>query len=681
MNQTNQLPDKKPNKLANESSLYLRQHAFNPVNWHPWGAEALEKARKENKPLLVSIGYSACHWCHVMEYESFSDQEVAIVMNRHFVNIKIDREERPDLDQLFMEAVQLINGHGGWPLNCFALPDGRPFWGATYFRKSQWLQVLDQIATLYCNEKETLEDQACRVTTGIQQMNVKIESDDLQNLSKIDLELIFGNLSAGFDTKLGGFAGAPKFPMPTVYRFLLHYYHVSRQKPALDHVILTLNHLAAGGIYDHAGGGFARYSTDKYWKVPHFEKMLYDNAQLISLYCEAFMTSKIERFREIAIETMHFLERDIGRPDNGFSSSVDADSDLGEGSFYTFTTEELHFLLGEDAPLLIRYWKAEPGGNWENGKNILLEPVEINLFLRENEIEKPVLDKKIANAKMILQKYRNKRPRPSIDNKIIVSWNALMIQAYVNLYCITGNTYYLDAAERLAVYISTHCFDEEGNMLHIGGENTSAYGFLDDYASYILALILLYSVSMKEQWLHLADRLANDAIDLFYDKDNGLFFYPGINHEKSFTQRQDIHDNVIPSSNSIIMECLFYLGQITENEAYLEIVRRAVFGMAEKVSLHPIAFSNWARLMLLHRFQYYTISISGPDANILLQKLKSHFLPQTLITGTTRNSHLPLLKNRFREDETVIHVCSAKECFPAARTLDEIWKYLNINCE
>jgi len=659
------------NSLINESSLYLRQHAHNPVNWHPWGEEALEKAKRENKPLLISIGYSSCHWCHVMEHESFSDQEVADFMNRHFVNIKIDREERPDLDQLYMEAVQLLRGQGGWPLNCFALPDGRPFWGATYFPKSQWLEVMDQIAALYGSEPDTLKEQAERISTGINQMNLSFEPLQKDEIEKYNPENLFANIVSSFDGEFGGFKGAPKFPMPSVYRFLLHYYHVSGEAKALDQVVLTLKNMAAGGICDQVGGGFARYSTDRYWKVPHFEKMLYDNAQLIKLYCETSMVSKQSALLETAIETIYFLEREMGSPGTGFSASIDADSPEGEGSFYTFSLDELNTLLGDDAPLFIAYWKAGVEGKWENGKNILLAPLDQESYLEENKIDKTIFNEKLKKAKSVLLAYRNNRPAPAIDPKIITSWNAFMVQAYVSLFRVTGNEKYLESARQLAEFLLEKLTDGRGGLLHVAGAKKLIPGFLDDYASMLLALLELHGASLEEKWAIKAKELADIALDLFYNHESGLFHFSGSNHEKAFAQRQEIHDNVIPSSNSMMMECLLAIGHIFENDHYHEIAHRAILGMAENILKHPSAFSNWARLFLTLRFPYHTLVIAGNHAGSHLNEILPKYLPQILIAGESIESELPVLKNRFKPDETLIYVCSGKECYPPVTKVTE----------
>lgn len=667
----------KPNKLVAESSLYLRQHAFNPVNWHPWGDEALTKAKIENKLLLLSIGYSACHWCHVMEHESFSDEEVAAFMNQHFVCVKIDREERPDLDQLYMESVQLLHGHGGWPLNCFALPDGRPFWGGTYFTKSQWLGVLDQIASLYSSEPATIVDQAERISEGITQMNLKVSIPDDDVLKKLDLTGIFSSLSAGFDNESGGMRGAPKFPMPSVYRFLLHFGTVYQEHRALDHVLLTLRQMAAGGIHDQAGGGFARYSTDKLWKVPHFEKMLYDNAQLITLYCEAYLVCGDQNLLEVAFETMSFLERDMGNPSTGFKAAVDADSPEGEGAFYTFTQEELNELLGPDAPLFSVYFKTGTDGLWEDGKNILLAPFNLEQFCTEHKIDPDDFKIRLKQVRKVLLNHRSQRPAPAVDTKIITSWNAMVLIAYLDLYRASGISAYLTAAEMLATFISSKLLQNKTDLLHHLDEQKQVPGFLDDYSFTIHALIRLYGSNLNEKWVVLAANLADSAIEQFYDEVSGLFYFTSSKHGKAFARRQEIHDNVIPSSNSIMMECLMALGHIFGNEKYAQISRQAIWGMSENILKHPSAFSNWARILLMQNNPYYTITITGEKAHDLLPAFLNKYLPHSLLTGSDRQSNLPILLKRFKNGETMIYVCVEKECHPPINDAESALKIIS----
>lgn len=667
---------KKRNRLSVESSLYLQQHAGNPVDWYPWGEEALAKAKKENKPLLISIGYSACHWCHVMEHESFTNEQVADFMNRHFVNIKIDREERPDLDQLYMEAVQLLHGHGGWPLNCFALPDGRPFWGATYFKKDQWLEVLDQIASLYRSEPQTLIDQAERISSGIGQMNLTIEHSEKEDLSGYDYRSLFTKLKSEFDNEYGGFSGAPKFPMPSVYRFLLHYHHLTGEQKALDHVLLTLKHMAAGGIYDQVGGGFARYSTDRYWKVPHFEKMLYDNAQLISLYSEAYMASGDNQLLETAIETLEFLEKEMGSAGKGFAAAIDADSSEGEGSYYTYTIEELQKLLGNDAGLMISYFKAGDEGMWEDGKNILMAHTNLHSFLQEHQLDMARFKEKLKKSRSILLEYRKQRPAPATDPKIITSWNAMMVTAYVNLYRASSKHGFLEKGAKLAGYITGSLINRDGALLHQYGDKRSLPAFLDDYGTLILALIALYSTTLDEQYAIRAKDLAQKVIDQFYDKNTGLFYFTGTQHEKAFAKRQEIHDNVIPSSNAMMMEALLALNQIFYDENHEVISKRAIHGMAENILRHPSAFSHWARLFLMHRFPFHTIVITGKNAGSFLGELTGSYLPQTITAGGFDESNLPVLKNRVQAGKNHIYICSNKECYPPLENTSEARKFL-----
>jgi uncharacterized protein len=368
------------NHLISESSPYLLQHAHNPVNWYPWSKEALTRAREENKLILVSIGYAACHWCHVMERESFENEIVAQIMNKHFVCIKVDREERPDIDQVYMEAVQLLTGHGGWPLNCFALPDGRPIYGGTYFSRENWVNVLSSLEKLYRTQPDGLEQQAEDIKNGMVSNELFPEVKQAETYKPAELQLLYNSWKNDFDTVNGGENKAPKFPMPDNCEFLLMYAHYSGNNEALDHVVLTLDRMASGGIYDHIGGGFSRYSTDMYWKVPHFEKMLYDNAQLVSLYSAAYQKTRIPRFQQVVEETLDFIRRELTSPEGGFYSSLDADSEGEEGRYYVWTKKEIDSILNDDSELFCNYFNVIQQGNWEHGKNILYNTSKVEEF-------------------------------------------------------------------------------------------------------------------------------------------------------------------------------------------------------------------------------------------------------------------------------------------------------------
>ncbi len=422
------------NALIHESSPYLLQHAHNPVEWHPWSESTLAKARSHGKMLLISIGYSACHWCHVMERESFEDEEVAGIMNKHFICIKVDREERPDVDQVYMNAVQLITGSGGWPLNCFALPDGRPFFGGTYFRKNQWVQLLENIAMLYKSRRHDLEEQADSLTKGVKSGDIIKAGTETGTVSKSDLESAVSRMEKQFDYQEGGLGGAPKFPMPVVQLFLLRYFYFARDENISAFIRLTLQKMAYGGIYDQIGGGFARYSTDVHWKVPHFEKMLYDNAQLVTLYAEAWQVFGDNLFKEVVEDTLKFVMRELTSPDNAFYSSIDADSEGMEGKFYTWGIAEINQILGNQAELIRKYYHIGGKGLWESRQNILLRTQSLEEFAKDQGLQPSAFKTILKPARTKLLKARMNRIRPGLDNKILTSWNALMMKGFIDAY-------------------------------------------------------------------------------------------------------------------------------------------------------------------------------------------------------------------------------------------------------
>ena len=484
------------NHLIHESSPYLLQHAHNPVTWYPWGKEALDKAQNENKLIIVSIGYAACHWCHVMEHESFENEEVAEFMNDNFVAIKVDREERPDIDQVYMNAVQLITGSGGWPLNCIALPDGRPIHGGTYFPKEQWLEMLSLVLDFVKENPDKVEQHAEALTQGVQSADMISVNTGVAEFVLTDLSAVFTLWKNDIDYINGGHKRAPKFPLPVGYQFLLHYNYIDPNADALQAVTTTLNRIADGGIYDQIGGGFARYSIDTYWKVPHFEKMLYDNAQLVSLYSTAYQQSKNPKYKIIVTETLDFIQREMTSKEDGFYSSLDADSDGEEGKFYVWTKNELENVLGDKADLIIDYYNVTETVNWEDGKNILFLSASEKEIADRNKITESQLTKRVLEAKQILLEERNRRIRPGLDDKILTSWNALMLKAYVDAYRVFDNKEYLETALKNAEFLLTKIKSAD-NRLNRNYKNGKATinAFLDDYAFTIDAFIALYQAT------------------------------------------------------------------------------------------------------------------------------------------------------------------------------------------
>jgi len=565
------------NHLIQETSPYLLQHAHNPVNWYAWGDEALNKAKEEGKMLLISIGYSACHWCHVMEEESFENEEIAKIMNDYFVCIKVDREERPDIDQVYMNAVQLITGSGGWPLNCFALPDGTPFYGGTYFKPEQWKQLLLNIQNTYVNEKNKIDEYAQKLKEGIlgtEIIHLKGVDADF-TMSQIDNA--FKKWSAFFDNINGGNNRAPKFPMPVSLEFLLKYHYYSGEKSAMDHCLLTLDKMMNGGIYDQVGGGFARYSVDEIWKVPHFEKMLYDNAQLISLYSKAYQITHDENYKAVIEQSIEFVLRELTSKEFGFYASLDADSDGKEGKFYVWTKNEVLQILGEkDTEMFSEYFGITDDGNWKNS-NILYHignAVEIGT---KYELSDKELKSIIDESRQKLLRERQNRIRPRLDNKILTSWNALMLIALTEAYKVLNNEKYLKTALKNAEFISKELIKNDNRIVRNYRENLAEInGFLDDYAITAQAFISLFQVSNDEKWLKKAKDITNYAIAHFYDEKSGMFFYTSDIDEVLVARKMELSDNVIPASNSIMGNVLYILSKYYYDSNYFDLSKANV---------------------------------------------------------------------------------------------------------
>jgi uncharacterized protein YyaL (SSP411 family) len=678
------------NHLINESSPYLLLHANNPVDWYPWGQEALEKAKKENKLLIISIGYAACHWCHVMEEESFSDAEVAEVMNKHFVSIKVDREERPDIDQVYMDAAHLLTGHGGWPLNAIALPDGRPVFAGTYFPKQRWTLVLKKIYELYKVNPKQVEQQAENLTKGIQ-----TNSEITFNPTKPDFDpkapgQIFANWKNVIDFEWGGEKRAPKFPLPIGYRFLLTYHYLTRNstgnqdpgKKALEAVKITLDRMAMGGIYDQAGGGFARYSTDEYWKVPHFEKMLYDNGQLVSLYSYAYQLTKDPLYKTIVYETLEFVERELTSPGvpkggRGFYSSLDADSEGEEGKFYVWTKSEIQNLLGKNAPLIIDYFNITGSGNWEKGRNILFRTKPDKIFAQEKKIRIQELQKQVAEAKKQLLAARSKRIRPALDDKILTAWNALMLTGYIDAFRVFNDERFLKRAVKNAEFIVNNMLSRDGrlNRNYKNGKST-INAFLDDYAFTIQAFISLYQATFAEKWLTTAEKLLKYTLDHFYDKNKGMFYYTSDLDPGLITRKMEIPDNVIPSSNSQMAVNLYLLGEYFFNDDYIQKSKLMLNNVKSGMVRNGPYYANWALLLTYFVHPVAEVAIVGDEWETQRKKLDRHFLPHMILMGGKNQGKLPLLEGKLIKGQTTIFVCKNKACRLPVTNVKEALKQL-----
>ncbi|SMO49775.1 thioredoxin domain-containing protein [Solitalea koreensis] len=648
------------NALANESSPYLLQHAHNPVNWYPWGEEALTKAKAENKLILVSIGYSACHWCHVMERESFESEEVAKLMNELFVCIKVDREERPDIDQIYMNAVQLMTGSGGWPLNCFALPDQRPIYGGTYFRKSDWMNLLVNLADYYKNKPDEAEEYAKRLHEGIRQSDLTVLNTQPASYTKEDLKAIVAPWQRLWDFNEGGHNRAPKFPLPNNFLFLMRYAHHMKDDAAMVITRLTLDKMAFGGIYDQLGGGFARYSVDANWLVPHFEKMLYDNSQLVSLYAEAFQWCHSPLYKKIVEETLEYTKREMTSIEGGFYSALDADSEGVEGKFYCWTKDELKGILGEDEELFSMYYNCTEQGNWEEW-NILHRKVEDEELAFKLGITEETLVETIERCKLKLMKVREYRIRPGLDDKILTSWNGMMLKAYVDAYRVFNNQEYLDAALNNADFIISKIKTKDNKLFrnYKNGKATIS-GFLDDYVFVIEAFIELYQATFDEKWLKEARALTEYCIGHFYDKKSKMFFYTSNLDEQLITRKTEIMDNVIPASNSTMARNLFKLGMLFYEQSYTEISLQMLNNVKDLIKGYASGYSNWALLMLDQVFAPYEVAITGKAAIEKRQELDNYYTPNKVVLGG-KTGTLPLLESKFTS-HTKIYVCVNRTC-------------------
>lgn len=666
------------NALIHETSPYLLQHAHNPVNWQPWGEAALNDAKSKNKLLLISIGYSACHWCHVMEHESFEDPEVARIMNDHFVCIKVDREERPDVDQIYMTAVQLVTGRGGWPLNCIALPDGRPIWGGTYFPTSGWIEALTAVATFYTENPDKTLEYAVRLQQGIEQNSLIPISNQPSKLDQSIIPEILESWKQRFDLKNGGTLGAPKFMLPNNVQFLLQAGMLLQDKSVLDHVKLTLQKMAFGGIYDQAGGGFARYSTDETWKVPHFEKMLYDNAQLLKLYSEAYKTDPNPLYKQVVAETVSFLKRELLSPENGFYSALDADSDGEEGKFYVWQKPELQALLKDDFELFCDYYNVSSLGYWEDNQYILIRTEDDPAFAGKHQISVDELEMKVESWKSLLLEERSKRVRPGLDDKILSSWNAMMITGLLHAFTAFGNPDYLDMARTNADFLSQKLLNKNGHLFHsYKNKQAKIPGFLDDYAFVIEAFTAFFEVTAEKEWLDRAARLTEIVFREFFDPEKTMFYFSDSAQNDLITRTIEIHDNVIPASNSVMAKDLFRLSYLLDKPEYLETAQKMLEIISGNIGEYPSGYSNWCQLLLKLTGPHFEIAIVGPEAAKRLQELQKYQLPQVVFCAGTVENNLPLLQNRFVPGKTLIYICQNNSCMLPVETVEEAVKLLH----
>lgn len=649
------------NKLAKENSPYLKQHAHNPVAWHPWGSEALNKAKEENKLIIISIGYSACHWCHVMERESFENEAIAETMNKFYVSIKIDREERPDIDQIYMIAVQLMTNSGGWPLNAICLPDGRPIYGGTYFKPHDWQNVLLQIAQLWEESPKTAIEYAEKLTAGI----IKSERLPILEIPKeytlLDLKSIVLPWKENFDLQYGGYQRSPKFPLPNNWLFLLRYATLAKDTATLDHVHFTLEEIAKGGIYDQIAGGFTRYSVDNRWHVPHFEKMLYDNGQLISLYSEAYQAKPTELYQNVVFETIEWAIREMKAPNGGFYAALDADSEGVEGKYYTFQAEEFD-ILGENAKLIRSYYNITETGNWAEEKtNIPFVNKNSLDVIKDTGLTPSAWNLTLKNSKSKLLEYREKRVKPGLDHKQLTTWNALLLKGLVDAYRVFQKEEYLSIAIGIANFIESECCIENTILHQPLDSNRKIEGFLDDYAFTIEAYISLYEATFNESWLLRAKDYTDTAISLFFDTESKTFYYTANNAEELIARKSEVMDNVIPGSSSTIVRQLYKLGLLFDNENYTAIADQVFANVFPYIKTYGSGYSNWAIQLLELVYGTNEIALTGTESLHWRRELdKQTYIPNKIILGGTKST-LPLLQNR-QDVQSKAYLCINKTC-------------------
>lgn len=661
------------NRLIRENSPYLLQHAHNPVNWYPWGDEALEAAKKENKPILVSIGYAACHWCHVMEKESFEDEATAALMNEHFINIKIDREERPDLDHIYMDAVQAITGSGGWPLNVFLTPDCKPFYGGTYFppvrayNRISWKEVLQNIATAFKERINEIETQAETLTNHLKNANLFGANTSNSNHELFTLEkvaFIAQQILKQADTEWGGFGNAPKFPQTFSIQFLLRHYHFTKDETALNQALLSLNKMIHGGIYDQIGGGFSRYSTDAKWLAPHFEKMLYDNALLINVLSEAYQLTKNELYNETIQQTLSFVETELMHAEGGFYSALDADSEGVEGKFYTWSSAEIDTVLGTEASLYKSFYGVTETGNWEH-TNILWKPIDIETFAaKEGYSDKALLKKRLSACSKKLLEVRNRRIRPALDDKIILGWNALMITAYCKAYAATLNEHYKTIAVLSMQFLETNFknVQEPDAWFHTYKNGVAKIpAFLDDYAYLIQAMINLQEITGNQNYLIKAQQITSFVIAHF--SENDVFFYYTHQYQKDvIVRKKEVYDGATPSGNGIMAFNLHYLGIIFNNTSWIDRADKMAVTLSNAIIKYPSSFGVWASFVQQKVNEIKEIVLTGEEIMQSLPIVLNKYVPNKVIQTVTQKNNLPLIENKFIKGENTFYLCKKYSC-------------------
>ena len=672
------------NRLASETSPYLLQHAHNPVDWYPWGEEAFLKAQQEDKPVLVSIGYAACHWCHVMERESFENPKVAAIMNEHFVNIKVDREERPDVDHIYMDAVQAISGSGGWPLNVFLTPDKRPFYGGTYyppqraFNRASWTEVLHAISNSYREKKEEIETQATQLTEHLKASNAFGTAHKTNVLDEPRIDEAFQQVMKNADREWGGFGQAPKFPQTFTITFLLRYAHLRNNDEALQQALLSLDSMIRGGIYDQVGGGFARYATDREWLAPHFEKMLYDNALLVSTLAEAYQLTGDENYREVMEDSLAFVERELAHPDGGFYSSLDADSEGEEGKFYVWSYDEVQEVLGEEAAIFCDFFDISPAGNWE-GKNIPRRLQTLQVFAERHLLDRESLEQLIREGRQKLLARREQRVRPGLDDKVLLGWNALMNSAYSRAYAATGNRHYEAVARKNMDFLLT-AFKGEADLLHHSWKADKARhpAFLDDYSYLVAALVELAQVSGHLPYLDKAAELTELVIRHFDDGESSFFFYTHKGQLDIPLRKKEVYDGATPSGNAVMAYNLYRLSILLDRQDWRRRSEAMVQLLGEAVVKYPTSFGIWLTLIFEIIQGTSEIALLGKSWKKYLEKIHRIYISHKLALATEDPlPGYPLLAGKAANSEILIYLCKNYACRQPVKTIQEFVNLLH----
>ncbi|MBC7935200.1 MAG: thioredoxin domain-containing protein [Rhizobacter sp.] len=675
-----------PNALINETSPYLLQHAYNPVQWYPWGETALQMAKDKNMPILVSIGYSACHWCHVMERESFENEETATFMNQHFVNIKIDREERPDLDHIYMDAVQAISGSGGWPLNVFLTPEKKPFYGGTYFppkkafNRPSWLDVLYSMSENWKNKRAEVEEQANGLLEHLAKsnnfsFNKKLAVTEEENFYSAEkCRLIADNILANADKVEGGFGRAPKFLQTASIQYLLQYAHLSGNNNYIDQALLSLTKMVRGGIYDQLGGGISRYSTDNEWLAPHFEKMLYDNALLTIALCDAYQITREDIYKNAIEATLRFVMTELQDREGGYYTALDADSEGIEGKFYVWDKEEIEKILGRDAAIFCAFYNVTSKGNWEE-KNILHIKEEAESFAASNGITAEGFKEMLKSSSAKLLKEREKRTRPGLDDKILLNCNALMLTAFCRSYASLGVEDYKIAAVELGSFIEATFSNTTGGLFHTYKAGIARYpAFLDDYAFYIEGLIRLQEITGNQQYLITARAYTTYVTAQFSDEAENLFYYTGQLQEDVIVRKTEVYDGATPSANAVMANNLFYLSLVFDMPAWKERAAHMLSSMYVAMEKYPGSFACWAGIYGRQTAGMIEIALMGKHVEPVLKQILHQFIPNKLLQSSVEGpvEEMPLLQNKLMEERPGIYVCRNYSCMAPVFTVEEL---------